>query len=305
VAAAKPYFDHLLDWDSKTSVDDTRTALCLQWYSELYGRSEKLKPEYIAQPEQKYATLIKAAKILEHFHGTWKVAWGELNRLQRVPNAPSPQTAVVGLSDSRPSIPCIGAPGPLGSAFTVYCTPDNPEFPFKKRYGVVGASFVATYEFGERVKAKTLLQFGVSGNPTSPHFFDQAPLLSEQRLKDAWFYEDEVAADPRIDALRDKMVVSEDESYSKDYYDAEKRYIGNAVQVFFKDGSSTDKVEIHYPVGHRNRREEGLPIMKAKFKKAVEAEFDSAQAGNLVSLFEDLDSLQTMSATDFMTAWVK
>jgi acyl-homoserine lactone acylase PvdQ len=80
----------------------------------------------------------------------------------------------------------------LGEAFTVYCTPDS--LPVKKRYGVVGASFVATYEFGERVKSRSLLQFGVSGMPDSPHFFDQATLMSERRMKEAWFYEDEVAA---------------------------------------------------------------------------------------------------------------
>jgi len=192
--AAQPYFDHFTGWDCKSSHDCTRTALCLQWYTEMYGGSERIKKEFIAHPEQKFAALVKAAKTLEHFHGTWKIKWGELNRLQRVANCPSPQAAAYGLSDSKPSIPVTGAPGPLGEAFTIYCSPDNPKFPFKKRYGVVGASFVATYEFGDRVKAKTLLQFGVSGNPDSPHFFDQAKLLSERRLKDAWFYEDEVEA---------------------------------------------------------------------------------------------------------------
>ncbi len=196
--AARPYFEHFSDWDCKATHDCTRTALCMQWYTELYGRSERIKQKFIAQPEQKFVALVKAAKMLEHFHDTWKIKWGELNRLQRVANAPSPEAAVAGLRDTNPSIPVIGAPGPLGEAFTVYCTPDNPQFPFKKRYGVVGASFVAIYEFGERVKARTLLQFGVSGQPNSPHFFDQATLLSEQRLKEAWFYEDEVAAHTKV-----------------------------------------------------------------------------------------------------------
>jgi acyl-homoserine-lactone acylase len=191
-AAAKPYFEHFTGWDCKATHECTRTTLCLQWYTELYGRSERIKPEFIDHPEQKFVALVKAAKTLEHFHGTWQIAWGELNRLQRVVNAASPQAAAARLDDSKPSLPVIGAPGPLGEAFTVYCTPDG--LPVKKRYGVVGASFVATYEFGERVKARSLLQFGVSGMPDSPHFFDQATLLSERRLKEAWFYEDEVAA---------------------------------------------------------------------------------------------------------------
>ena len=191
-AAAKPYFEHFTGWDCKATHECTRTALCLQWYTELYGRSERIKPEFIYHPEQKFAALVKAAKTLEHFHGTWQIAWGELNRLQRVVNAPSPQAAAAQLDDSKPSLPVIGAPGPLGEAFTVYCTPDG--LPVKKRYGVVGASFVATYEFGDRVKSQSLLQFGVSGMPDSPHFFDQAMLMSERRMKEAWFYEDEVAA---------------------------------------------------------------------------------------------------------------
>lgn len=198
MAASQPYFDHFEGWDSKSSLDCTRTALCLQWYTELYGRSENMKAEFINHPEKKYEALIRAARTLEHFHDTWKIEWGELNRLQRVPNCPSPQAAAFGLSDDRPSIPVVGTPGPMGQAFTVYCSPDNPDFPFKKRYGVVGASFVGVYEFGERVKARTLLQFGVSGIPGSPHFFDQATLLSEQRLKNAWFYEDEIAAHTKV-----------------------------------------------------------------------------------------------------------
>ena len=135
---------------------------------------------------------MKAAKTLEAIHGKWQLPWGQLNRLQRVANVPSPQAAAMLLDDHKPSLPCIGAPGPLGVAFTVYCTPDD--LPVQKRYGVVGASFVAAYEFGDRIKSGTLLQFGTSGNPDSPHFFDQAQLLSERKLKPGWFYEDEVSA---------------------------------------------------------------------------------------------------------------
>ena len=74
-------------------------------------------------------------------------------------------------------------------------------------------------------------------------------------------YNDDVAADPRIDALRDKMTVVENPQFTRDYFDPAKRYIGNSVQVFFKDGSSTDKVSIDYPIGHRKRRDEGIPVL--------------------------------------------
>lgn len=79
-------------------------------------------------------------------------------------------------------------------------------------------------------------------------------------------YEDTVAKDPRIDALRDKMVINEDKNYSRDYLDPDKRSIANAIQVFFKDGTSTDRVEVHYPIGHRRRREEGIPELIRKFR---------------------------------------
>ncbi|NND97507.1 MAG: hypothetical protein HKN47_09295, partial [Pirellulaceae bacterium] len=193
-AAAKPYFDHFTDWDYKITKDCTRSVLCMQWYILLYGRGENLKHDFIVNPEKKYSALVIAAKSLEKYHGKWQIPWGELHRLQRAVNAPSPQAAAFGLSDDRPSYPCVGSPGPLGQAFTVYSSPDDEKLPFKKRYGVVGASYVATYEFGDRVKAKSLLQFGVSGNPESPHFFDQAKLLSEKKYKDAWYYEDDVKA---------------------------------------------------------------------------------------------------------------
>lgn len=117
-------------------------------------------------------------------------------------------------------------------------------------------------------------------------------------------YEDEIANDPQVDQLRSKMVVSEDPSYSRDYYDLELRSIPNAIQVTFRDGSSTEKVEVHYPVGHRRRREEGLPLMKAKFQQAAKEHFgDSAES--LETLFGDLDSLRAMKVSDFMASWVQ
>src|SRR5579859_1094220 len=82
-------------------------------------------------------------------------------------------------------------------------------------------------------------------------------------------YEDQVAADPRIDALRAKMTVTEDKQYSKDYLDPDKRAIANAVQIFFADGTKTNKIEVEYPVGHRRRRAEGIPLLMQKFKSSL------------------------------------
>ncbi|MEM7453921.1 MAG: bifunctional 2-methylcitrate dehydratase/aconitate hydratase [Planctomycetota bacterium] len=118
-------------------------------------------------------------------------------------------------------------------------------------------------------------------------------------------YVDSFAADPRIDALREKMVVSENESFTTDYYDLEKRAIGNSIQVFFNDGSSTDRVEVQYPVGHRNRREEGIPILEAKFRDAVGRVFDESQAASIAEAFADHSVLDNMSAADFAGLFVK
>jgi 2-methylcitrate dehydratase len=82
-------------------------------------------------------------------------------------------------------------------------------------------------------------------------------------------YEDAVAADPRIDALRALITVQENPRYTRDYYDPAKRYIANAVQVFFRDGSSTDRVEVEVPIGHRLRREEAIPLLMRKFSDSV------------------------------------
>ena len=79
-------------------------------------------------------------------------------------------------------------------------------------------------------------------------------------------YEDAVANDPRVDELRGRMVVRENTTFTEEYYAADKRYIGNAVQLFFRDGSSTERAHFDFPIGHRKRRAEGIPILKQKFE---------------------------------------
>src|SRR3984885_5633410 len=98
-------------------------------------------------------------------------------------------------------------------------------------------------------------------------------------------YEDDVAADPRIDRLRNLMQVRENPGFTQDYYDPERRFIGNAVQVFFKDGSSTPRVQVDYPVGHRRRRTEGQPLLVAKFAAAVQDHYSAARAARVRALF--------------------
>jgi 2-methylcitrate dehydratase len=120
----------------------------------------------------------------------------------------------------------------------------------------------------------------------------------------AHHYEDSVAADPRIDALRAKMVVREEKLYSRSYLDAEQRSIANAVQVFFRDGSATERIEVHFPIGHRRRRSEGIPLLREKAEAAFSSHFGPTRATELVGLFADRARLEAMPVHEFMTAFV-
>ena len=117
-------------------------------------------------------------------------------------------------------------------------------------------------------------------------------------------YEDSVASDPRIDALRDKMQVTENEGYTRDYFDPDKRYIGNAIQVFFRDGGSTDKVAVDYPIGRRQRRDEGIPVLMKKFDSSVSGKLQQGQWQALKEASTDRDKLQKMPVDDFMALLV-
>ncbi len=117
-------------------------------------------------------------------------------------------------------------------------------------------------------------------------------------------YEDGVAGDPRIDVLREKMQVVENEQFTKDYFDADKRYIGNAIQVFFKDGSSTDRVAVDYPIGHRQRRDEGIPQLKQKFESSISGKLKPGQWEELDTLSADPEKLAATAVDDFMALLV-
>ena len=100
------------------------------------------------------------------------------------------------------------------------------------------------------------------------------------------------------------MEVRENEQYTKDYFDPDKRYIGNAVQVFFKDGTSTDRVEVHVPIGHRDRREEGIPVLKQKFVNSVSPTLADGQWEKLNALCADREALAATAVDDFMALLV-
>jgi 2-methylcitrate dehydratase len=114
-------------------------------------------------------------------------------------------------------------------------------------------------------------------------------------------YEDSFhIGNPNIDQLRDKMVVIEEPRFTREYLESDKRSIANAIQVFFNDGSSSDKVTVEYPIGHRRRREEGIPILEAKFKRNLATRFPSAQVEKIMNLSLDQTELEQMPVHEFM-----
>ena len=197
-ASTEPYLTHLLDWDCRITPDSTQATLCAAWYEELYGPgypAEALLPLYAEEPDKEFHALVVAAARLTGIHGDWRVPWGQVYRIQRQPDVV--EMLELPFQDTQLGLPCAGAPGPMGVIFTQYYSP-NIRIPFirtlKYRYGLVGASYLAVYEFGDRVQGATALNFGESGDPQSPHYFDQAILLSERRLKRELFHWPDVVA---------------------------------------------------------------------------------------------------------------
>lgn len=158
-----------------------------------------------------------------------------------------------------------------------------------------------TQEAGVRIIDKTGPLANYADRDHCLQYMVAVPLIFGRLTADD--YNDDVAADPRIDALRGKMVVKENPQFTKDYFDPEKRFIGNSVQVFFKDGTSTEKVSIDYPIGHRKRRAEGIPVLMAKYQSAIRAHLPKAQADRLMALAEKPADLEAMPISDFLNLY--
>lgn len=116
----------------------------------------------------------------------------------------------------------------------------------------------------------------------------------------AQHYEAETANDPRIDKLRDKMEVTENKTYTEDYLKPDKRSISNAVQVHFKDGTSTEMVECEFPLGHRFRREEAVPKLLEKFSDNLKTHFPDKQQKHIYERCTSYETLQTMRVNEFV-----
>lgn len=117
-------------------------------------------------------------------------------------------------------------------------------------------------------------------------------------------FEEERAKDPRIDKLRNLMVMKEDKTFSRDYLNPKKRSIANAIQIFFKDGSKTEEIVIDYPYGHPRRRKEGLSLLEMKFRNNLISHFSAKKTDQLCQLFKNPHKLKSMPVSDFMNLWV-
>jgi acyl-homoserine-lactone acylase len=180
-------------WDQRYSLTSVPTSLAIYWAMDIFGRSGGLArakglstDEYVstqATPAERLSSLARASQKLTADFGSWKTPWGEINRFQRL-------SADISLKydDSKPSIAVPFPSATWGSLASFGAVSRNT----KRMYGESGNSFIAVVEFGPRIKAKSLLAGGVSGDPSSKHFTDQAEIYSKSQFKDVWFYRADV-----------------------------------------------------------------------------------------------------------------
>jgi 2-methylcitrate dehydratase len=170
------------------------------------------------------------------------------------------------------------------------------------RLGDIDRIVIETQEPGVRIIDKT----GPLANPADRdhciQYMVAIPLIFGRLT--AQDYEDEVARDPRVDQLRARMQVRENPTFTAEYYAPDKRYIGNAVQVFFRDGTASERVAVDFPIGHRRRRAEGMPVLVKKFQASVDAHYAPRQAEKVKALFARGAALDAMPVNELMAALV-
>jgi len=160
---------------------------------------------------------------------------------------------------------------------------------------------IHTQEAGVRIIDKT----GPLNNPADRdhclQYMVAIPLIYGRLAADD--YEDDIATNRLIDELRNKMQVFENTQYSADYLDQNKRAIPNSVQVFYGDGSNTEKVEVYYPVGHRRRRDEAIPLLEEKFTNSLLTHYDETQRMLIQKQIKAMEKPETVFIDDFMNSF--
>jgi acyl-homoserine-lactone acylase len=169
-------YEELARWNYRSANDSVAMTLFSLWHDRV-SRDEK---------QDQLAALNEVINDLQRDFGTWKVAWGELSRLQRIDESKSED-----FQDSRPSIAVSGVNGNDGAVFTVYAAPMPGQ---KRRYGVAGGTYISVVEFAPKVRALSVHTFGASGNPASKHFMDQTALYTRGEFKPAWLTLEEIRA---------------------------------------------------------------------------------------------------------------
>jgi penicillin amidase len=180
-----PAVEELERWDRVATTSSIATTVFYAWSSVLTG--EDRRPVPVATHLDALATALDSMNAR---WGTWRIPWGDVTRLQRVDEFGS-RPGVNPFDDDAPSLPIAALDGRLGAIFTMY----PASFPGKKRlFGTAGASYVSVVEFGPQVRSLAVHTFGSSGDPRSPHFFDQAPLFARGEMRPIWFTREDVLA---------------------------------------------------------------------------------------------------------------
>ncbi|WP_442600816.1 bifunctional 2-methylcitrate dehydratase/aconitate hydratase [Paenibacillus sp. KN14-4R] len=168
----------------------------------------------------------------------------------------------------------------------------------KHRLNEIDSIVLTTHESALRIIDKTGPLYNPADRDHCLQYMVAIGLIFGELTAD--HYEDSFATDSRIDVLREKMRTQENVTYSQDYLDPHKRSISNAIQVFFKDGTCTENIEVEYPIGHRRRREEGIPLLENKFMANLATRYPHKQATSIFNRCKDQDSFIRMSVPEFV-----
>jgi acyl-homoserine-lactone acylase len=172
-------FDELSKWNRQSSIDSVAMTLYSLW-------RERIEQNKLNDDKARAAALGDVLKSLEGDFGSWRVAWGEINRLQRLDESKNET-----FQDNRPSLSVPGFGGGDGAVFTFYSRPAQGQ---KKRYGAAGGTYISVVEFAPKVRGFSVHVFGTSGDPKSPHYMDQSPLYARGGFKPAWLTLEDIKA---------------------------------------------------------------------------------------------------------------
>jgi len=170
---------------------------------------------------------------------------------------------------------------------------------YRDKLGLIREIRISTHESAVRIIAGKSRLKNPSDRDHSLEYIIAVSLLNGD-LKTEYYADGYHDCHPEIDYLMSRMIVKEDEQYSKDYLDPDKRAISNSVQLIFEDGQESEKIEVEYPIGHKFRRSEAIPVIDRKFENNLSSHLGEDKIRQIKNNFEDTDSLMKMNICDFM-----